>query len=208
MTGRFEHPDLDKKMEAVRDWLAWCSESNIIWIDQKDGGNFRKANRVWGELRPRQITRQGTDEIRYEDVDNQAGDAEFPRQDVLISWRQIAFELRMRSRDQEHRQSAWYAATRADARSSHRYGRNRWLKPMDLAFADAEAVVNMPTIIEWDDRIEDVANWEFRLNTFLCDRDAAAVGTWIESIEVSSNIRNVVGEPLDASLQLNEESMP
>lgn len=207
MTGRFEYPDLDQKMDAIKKWLRWCTEIEVVWIDQDDGGRVRESQKVWGELRPRRIVTLGVDETRYEDVDNLAGDARYPRQDTIIGQRQLMLELRTKSRDQNHRQSAWYAATRAQLRVRYLYGKNKWLAPFDLSLATVADVVNMPEIKIKNDRIEDIANLEFTLNTFLCDKDTAAIGTWIEHVEVSSDLKNAGGTSLDPSIQLDKELM-
>lgn len=199
MTGRFEHPDLDMKMDAVRSWLCWCAEVKVAWLDQSDGGRVREANTVWGMLRPRRIVAQGVDEVRYIDVPS---NVENPRQEMIVGWRAITFDFRTHSRDQNHRQSAWYAATRAQLRARYRYGKDKWLKPFDMSLATIEDVVNMPEVKEWDDRVEDVANMEFTLNTFLCDKDASAVGTWIEQVVMNGDLLGMAG-----SIQIREAEM-
>jgi hypothetical protein len=46
------------------------------------------------------------------------------------------------------------------------------------------------------------------LNTVFSDVDAAAIGTWIESIEISSDIKDAGGVSLAAVLQLDDEVLP
>ncbi len=193
----FDYPDLSHKFEAFREALEFSSGHEIFWINQNEGGIVREENTVWGELKPLSIASVGIDEKRNEET----GDATNPRQEVICGNRIIRFQLNMRSRDQEHTYTGWYAAeaTRTKLRSA--FVRDQFLDPYDLSIATVGDVIDVPEV--FDERLEDVAILEFNLNTTLNITDAAMVGTWIEEIEVTSNLI-----PLDTSLQWNDEVIP
>lgn len=208
----FVHPDPAEKMNAIRDGLCWAADVPVVWIDQTDGGRVREANEVWGELRPRQITKRGQDERRDTDLEDVTpalpAPLEQPRQSCIAALRNLNMELVLKSRSQEHRASAWFAGTRAQIKIGSEYMREKYLKPVGLSFVNARDVINMPSMTIHDDRIEDVALIEFDMETFFIDEDATMFGTWIEQVEVSSTLKHSASVPLDASIQLDKELMP
>lgn len=193
----FNFPDFPQKFDALRDALIWASGCDIFWINQNDGGIVREENKVWGELKPLRISSVGVDEKRNEETD----DATNPRREIICGNRIIQFQLNMRSRNQEHRYTGWYAAEEARTKLRSDFALNRFFKPFDLGIATISDILDVPET--FDDRLEDIAILEINLNTSLNITDAAMVGTWIESIEATSNLI-----PLGASLQLNDEVMP
>lgn len=203
MSDFFEYPDLDQKFDALREALEWAAGCKVVWINQKDGGRVREPREVWAELKPRMIQNIGK-EIRNE---IRVNDAVTPRQELLIGRRVIAFELRFKSRNQEHKRSAWYAASRAQLRLGSRYIKGTWLQPFNWGLATVGEIVDLEQYVL--DRAEDVANLEFDLNTFVTDKDASAIGTWIEHVEVSSNkLRHTAAIQANGAIQLDEELLP
>ena len=71
-------------------------------------------------------------------------------------------------------------------------------------------VVPLPspqTVVQ--DRWQSEAVLEMDLTTSIIESDGAAIGTWIESVAVSSNtLKNSGGVPLAAGIQLTDEVMP
>ena len=203
MSG-FQHPDLPKRFDELKKAVSWASEINTVWRNQDDGGIVRKANKAWVELRPTRFMEVGTDEVRHEDLETAAteGTLDSPRQDVLVSWREIFFEARFRSRSQKHKMSGWYAAMRFKTRMKAPYLCQEWLKPMHFSLVGVGDVWDMPEVKIFDDRREDIAIVEFSLNAVLCEADETSVGTWIDRCLVSSDI-----DGLDDSVELDDEVM-
>jgi hypothetical protein len=210
-------PDLDKRMDAIREWATWAAGCKVVWIDQSDRDRIREPREYWGELRPRRISTLGTDEIVHVDLEPTAdpGDLplEHPRQDVVYSLKVIEFDLRFKARDQRHLRSAWYAAVKAQTRIKNPYALEKWFKPLCWGVAEVGDVLNMGEIMIHDDRIEGSAIFTFNMSTTISDTDAAAVGTWIEKVEISSKdeqgnpglIQADGVTPLDPSLQFDKE---
>jgi hypothetical protein len=197
MSG-FQYPDLPIRFDELKKAVSWAAEIEAVWIDQDDGGIVREANKPWIELRPKRFTSVGTDEIRNEDLETPLteGTLDYPRQEVLVSWQQVFFEARFRSRSQQHKMSGWYAGVRFKTRMKSRYALQKWLKPMLFSVADIGDVLNMPDVKVEDDRVEDVAIIEFSLNTVLCESDESGLGTWIDRCLVSSDLDCYTGPEL------------
>lgn len=208
----FVYPDPATKMDAIRDGLCWGADVPVVWINQNDGGRVREAHQVWGELRPRQITKIGQDERRDTDLEAVTpalpAALDEPRQSCIVALRNLNMELRLRSRSQEHRNSAWFAGALAQINIGSEHMREKYFKPFGLSFVNARDVVDMPDMRIHDDRIEDVAVLEFDIETFFIMEDATMFGTWIEQVEVTSKLRDCSGALLDASIQLDKELMP
>jgi len=187
----FEAPDVKKKLESFENFLTWATGKEFFWANQNDGGRVREPNTVYGMLRVTDIAKTGTDEIRNKDL----GTGNNPRQEILNGLRIINIQLNMCSRSQEHEQDALYSAMRVQTRINYPYVRDTFLTPFELAVNEVSNIVNVPDGKTFDDRIEDVAILNFKLNTVLTDNDAAAVGTYIEQIEFTSQF-NEFGETL------------
>lgn len=208
MSGGFEYPDLPKRLDALKEAVAWASGVKVVWMDQDDGGRVKEPNTPWIALRPRRIKETAPPGIRHEDLETAEteGTLTNPRQEITISYKEIDFEARARSRRQDHSMSGWYAATRLQSRITKSYIRNKWYKPYNLAISNVGDVVNMPRDLIYDDRMEDIAIFEFSVETILCDRDESELGTWIDRCLVTSGF-NMGDTPLDSSLQLDDEVM-
>jgi len=194
------------RMEAIKAWAKWASGKNVVWRYQSDGGRVREANTVWLDLAPTRIIRIGTDEVCYKDIDNEAGDATYPMQMVYVGLRKLQFELRAMSRSQEHTMSAWEALTNVHSKAFSRYAIDKYFQPYNMSLAELGDVFNMPLTKIFDMRIEDVALFEFEMNTVLTDEDAHELGTYIETILISSDVQHDGGETsLPDSVQLDNE---
>jgi hypothetical protein len=203
-----QYPPITKRMDAVKDWVCWATGETTVWVDQADGGRVREPNEVWCEIRPTAISKIGVDEIVYKDVDNEAGNAQYPAQGVTYSLRNIDFEIRAKSRSQEHDQSAWNALLTAHLKVYSEYGRNRYFAPYAWSLIDVSDIMNMPQLETHDMRVEDIALFTLSLSTVFVEADATAVGTWIETTEITSDIKDAGGTSLPASIQLDDEVLP
>jgi hypothetical protein len=204
--SKFQNPDLKEQLTTFADVLTRAGECPVVWIDTNKKGLIRKANKIWCELRLRVVRTVGTDEIRHEDIGGSTR-LKNPRQDLLISARVLELQANFRSRSQEFLTSAWHAATRAQSRMQWPYAKTK-LNGKNLSLSKVGQVINMQGAKVFDDRAEDAAVIEFWLNSMLTDRDAEAVGTYIEEIELSSKMFDFGGPELDQSLQLDEEKLP
>jgi hypothetical protein len=204
----FSAPDLADKFDLIRDALEWAVNDSIriFWKHQALEGRNREPNQVWGELMPFSITRLGTDEIRYENIGSNPVTA---LQAVQCGNRLLTFQLNMRSRSQEHRTSAWMAATRGQMRISSPHVRTTWFtQANELGLATVGDVIPMPDGYVNDDRIEDVSVMEFAINTVLNETDAANIVYLIDQIKASTGFKNVDGNDWPSGLQLTNEVMP
>lgn len=199
----FDYPDFPEKFDAFRKAIEVASGCPIFWKFQSSEGRHREANRVWGELKPFSILPIGVDWIA--NVDEGVGD--FPRVEVLLGYRRIVFQLNFVSRSQEHITSAWYAAVNAQSRIRFPFINTEFFAPNCMAIETVGQVLDVPDGQIWDDRVEDVALLEITMSTTLEARDAAAVGTWIEVVSITSNLKNPGGVSLDPSLQWGLELM-
>jgi hypothetical protein len=197
----YQVPDLPEKFEAFREALQWATGCEIFWMNQALEGRHREANRVWGELQIFEFSTIGVDENRYTE---EAGNLQITQ----CGNRELTFQLNMKSRSQEHRDSAWYAASKAQMRINNHFVRDQWLKPNELSFTSAQMIKDTVGGMMWDDRTEDVAILEINMTTVLNDADASNIVSWIETIEASTGFKNPVGNDLDSSLQLDDEVMP
>lgn len=208
MSG-FEYPDLPKRLDALKEAIEWASEVKVVWMDQDDGGRVKEPNKAWIELRPRRFRETAPPGIRHEDLETAEteGTLTNPRQEVTISYKEIDFEARARSRRQDHPLTGWYAAVRLQSRITKSYALGKWYKPNNLAISNIGEVFNMPRELMYDDRKENLAIFEFSVETILCDKDEADLGTWIDRCEVTSDFKIDENTSLDSSLQLDDEVM-
>lgn len=199
----FDYPDFPDKFDAFRKAIEVASGCPVFWKFQSLEGRHREANRVWGELKPFSILPIGVDWVKNVDE----GTVEYPRVEVVCGYRRVVFQLNFVSRSQEHKMSAWYAAIRAQSRIRYSFINAEFFAPFCMALETVGQVLDVPEGQVWDDRVEDVALLEITMSTTLEDRDAAAVGTWIENAVIASNLKNAGGISLDPSLQWGLELM-
>ena len=140
-----------------------------------------------------------------------------PRKEVVIGQREFRAELRVFGRDQDHDVVAWVIAERTRTRMGFSYFCDEFLnKTPDPNDPAAVPSANMAIVELFDvfpmpptnqvimDRWQSEAVLERRLSTTVAEDDPAAVGTWIEKVAISSNIKQPDGvTPIDSSLQLD-----
>lgn len=194
------HPDLAAKKESIRDWVAWCADGiPVVFIDEADRGLVRHDQySAWVEMRLRDIRMVGVDEVRQIDNVDDAGsiDVDNPRAELVVAQRLLSFDVRVRSRSQSPRSSGWFAASRMQTRMNFRTGRDRYLSGVGVGMAGIPVVMNQPNTARvngidesvHDGRVEDLAIMELQLTTALCERDAQAVGSWIQSVEITGTL--------------------
>lgn len=205
-------PTWQQKVDAIKAACEWATGVRGDWKYKAEAFSLPENNDAWFELSMGRIRTLGIDDICSIDngvpVGGGAG-AEFPRSDLVVGQRQFFVELRTFNRDQEQDVVAWIIADRARAKLSLPYVREEFFTPAQIGIAELFEVVPMPSpqqVVQ--ERWQSEAVLEMDLTTSIVESDGAAIGTFIESIEVSSNLINSGGDPLAAILQLDNEVMP
>ena len=200
--------------------LEWASGVCGVWKFQDEAFQAPESNDPWFELRMARVFSISPDEtVQCDNIDPVTGlpDPVSPRKEVVIGQREFRAELRAFGRDQDHDVVAWVIAERTRTRMGLAYFRDEFLnKTPDPNDPAAVPSANMAIVELFDvfpmpptnqvimDRWQSEAVLEMRLATTVAEDDPAAVGTWIEKVEISSNILQPDGvTPIDSSLQLD-----
>ncbi len=214
-------PNWQYKLEALTRGLEWATGVCGVWKFQADAFSAPDNNDPWFELRMRRIFEIARDEVlQCDNIDPNTGEPDVvsPRKEVVVGQREFRAELRVFGRDQEHDVVAWVIADRARTRMRLPFFRNEYLNrtpnvedtslilSANMAIVELFDVVPMPpTEKVIMDRWQSEAVLEMRMATTVAEDDPAAVGTWIEQVEITSNILQPDGAtPIDSSLQLNQ----
>lgn len=205
-------PTWQQKVDAIKAACEWATGVCGDWKYKARAFELPENNEAWFELSMGRIRSLGIDDIcRIDNIDPATGqpDVEYPRKDVVVGQRQFFVELRTFNRDQEQDVVAWVVADRARTRLRLPYARDEFFRAAKIGLAELFEVVPMPSpqnVVQ--ERWQSEAVLEMDLTTSIVESDGAAIGTWIESLEISSNLRNTGGDPLAATLQLDNEVMP
>jgi hypothetical protein len=190
MTDGQAFPTWEDKTNALRDAISWaaggiCGE----WAYKHEAATLPDDNDAWFELRMGRMLEIGVDESRNEDnIDPSTGEIDFdnPRAEVSCGQRQFMIEVRFFNRDQEHDVVAWLVADRARTRLRMSYPRDKWLRPNVVSIVELLNVIPMPNpkqVIDMRWQSEAVIEMDFA--TIVAERDKAAVGTWIEKVQMA-----------------------
>ena len=213
-------PDWKTKLDTLTRGLEWASGVCGVWKFQDEAFQAPESNDPWFELRMARVFSIGPDETaQCDNIDpvTKLPDKKNPRKEVVIGQREFRCELRAFGRDQDHDVVAWVIAERTRTRMGLSYFCDVFLNktpyPNDPAAVPSAnmAIVELfdvfpmpPTNQVIMDRWQSEAVLEMRLSTTVAEDDPAAVGTWIEKVEISSNIKQPDGvTPIDPSLQLD-----
>ncbi len=214
-------PTWKTKLDTLTRGLEWASGVCGVWKFQDDAFQAPESNDPWFELRMQRIFAVGgADEVlQCDNIDPATGlpDATNPRKEVVVGQREFRAEFRAFGRDQDHDVVAWVIAERTRTRMGLGYFRDEFLnKQPQVDDPAAVPSANMALVELFDvfpmpptnqvimDRWQSEAVLEMRLSTTTAEDDAAAVGTWIEKVEISSNLLQPDGTtPLAPTLQLN-----
>jgi|GEM_PF-4521396 len=185
--------------DTLREWFYRLSGLPTYW----HGEAVENVEHPFAELRVDSSQGLGVDETR-ETVDPAAQDgSEITRQ----QWGNRLFTLtcRVETRDQ---------TPAGAARNYLEKVRIGLMKPSSLAYLRTAclALVASEPVLDQDrffqDRQESVADMDVRFATVATETDPKEAGGYFDRIEATSNLKNVDGSPLPASLQLNREEMP
>jgi hypothetical protein len=197
---------LPTSLEAFQEALRWASRADVFWLNRSTEGRHREPNRVWVTFHPTRIDSVGVDEIRY--IDTGASAPTYPLQEALVGNRVVNLQVEFRSRSQEPLDSAWWTATRTQLRIRHPHVRRTWLDDACIAINDVGQIIDGVGGYRFDDRIEDRAIIEITLNAVINEVDESLIVSCIETIEATSDLKNVDGNSLDTVLQLDDEAIP
>lgn len=214
-------PDWQTKLATLTRGLEWASGVCGVWKFQADAFQAPQNNDPWFELRLRRVFVIGIDEVlQCDNIDPTTNlpDLVDPRKEVVVGQREFRVEFRVFGRDQDHDAVAWVIADRTRTRMMLPYFRNEFLNKVPVSTDDAAVPSANMAIVEVFDvmpmppaekvvssRWQSEAILEMRMSTTVAEDDPAAVGTWIEKVEISSNLLQPDGEtPLDPSLQLDK----
>ncbi len=207
------------KLDILTRGLEWASGVDGVWKFQHEAFQAPKNNKPWFELRMQRVFAIGPDEsIDCDNIDPVTGQPDIinPRKEVVVGQREFRCDMRVFGLDQEHDVVAWVIADRTRTRMRLPYFTTEFLNkpPTDpnnvpsanIALVELFDVVPMPAPIKVvDARWPSEAMLEMRMATTMTESDAAATGTWIEAVEISSDLRQPGGVvPLDPSIQLND----
>lgn len=201
-----------QKVEAIRQACEWATGVCGDWKYKQRAFELPEDNDAWFELSMGRIRSLGIDDLCWVDnIDPNTGDpnVDSPAKQVMVGQRQFFVELRTFNRDQEADVVAWAVAERARTRLRLPYARDAFLSAAQIGLAELFEVVPMPSPQQVvGDRWQSEAILEMDLTTSIIESDGAAIGTWIESVAITSKLRNPGGVLLDPSIQLQNEVMP
>lgn len=198
-----ENPTLSQKFDCLKDAVIWASrESNTAWGLQA-GPREREPNESWVQLDLLRISGIGSDENRYEDIDG-----DFPADLTVVGQRLLKIQVTCFSRNNEHSFAAYTLAENTKGRLSAPFAAENWYSDGCIAFSDATDVINTPDGVTVDNRDESKAIFELSFLTVVTQTDEAFASSFIENIEVTSDLKVSGDASLDESLQLDEELIP
>lgn len=212
-------PTWQDKLDTLTRGLEWASGVSGVWKFQDDAFQAPQNNKPWFELRMRRIFSLAPDEVRdCDNIDPATGnpDVTNPRKEVVIGQREFRCEMRVFGRDQDHDAVAWVIAERTRTRMRLPFFTNEYLnKPPEdpdnvpsanISLIELFDVVAMPAPVkDVQHRVQSEAILEMRLATAVAEDDAASTGTYIEKVEISSDLLQPDGvTPLAEALQLND----
>jgi hypothetical protein len=193
MTARpqVEYP-LPLKLDALEQALSWASKAPISFMEPQPYRR-KEENKVIGFIVP---TRIMDSELEIINVDLEAGSSirlDYPRQEVIYSVKEFTFSIDFHSRDSRHEVAAWSYALNLQTRLTGKYIRDRWLDPYQWRVEEVGDIINIPSGVLFDNRVEGKANLELKLATCLTDRDSANIGTYFEKIRFEVRLRDQAG---------------
>lgn len=210
MTSTAEHPSLESILTTFKDAVEWATECHTVW-GQSNETLPRGADTVWNELEVRSLTQQGTPQRRTEDQESLTPPvvSDYPMKSYISEQYLLSVQVRTRSRANGLFGTGYIVAARGRTRMLAPYALDNFWHCNQISIANIGPVVNIPILgKEFDDRAENEAVCEYRMNIVLTETDAASAGTYIEETEISSTIKNPGGVPLDDTLQLTDEVLP
>lgn len=190
----------DKIEHVLERWfLRATGVTSVIWAEDK----APLVDRPYGELRLRTSRGVGTDEIRREVDATQSLGKELVR--TVSGHRILTLVCKVRSRDNRPSRAAMPYLERART-SLAKLSTIGLFQTAELAIIGAEPLVELPGLFQG--RMESLASMDVLLSSVVNETDPREQGGYIDKVEYTSIFRNVDGEPLPDSLQLDEEEMP
>ena len=193
------NPTLDTKMDALQRALEWAFGCRIRFGRSPEANEYEPYGSVWGNLVLMFAGDAENCDVEIRDVDIEAYDGVNPRQEVAIRQTQLRFQLTLRSRSQKPSKSAWATGLTGMSRVKLPWFIEEFLTPYNLALGEFRQLTDSG--FTYDNRVEDMAIFEILVYTVMVECDSAARGTWIERVEVTSDLG------LPSSLEWSDETI-
>lgn len=184
---------------AIEKWFKGVTGLPVSWDKQAAQNNKRPS----AELGVFSFKGVGEDELRFE-VDDDADDG----RDLLytvVGHRLFTLTCKVRSRDNRPGYAA--AAYLEKARTSLAFPSTRTIfSDAEIALVNAEALVELPG--SFDNREESFAVLDIHLSTVVNESDESEFATYINTVEVTSDLIDLDGNSLPNSIQISGEEIP
>jgi hypothetical protein len=191
--------DWATQQTAIEKWFKKATGLPVEWTKQPAEHNRRPCAELWVNT----FQSVGEDELRST-LDEDATDG----RDLLYEvcgHRLFILTCKVRSRD--NRPGYHAGAYLEKARTSLAKPSTKSIfSDAEIALINAEAVAELPGL--FDGREESFASMDIRLSTVVNESDESEAGTYINTVEITSNIIDIDGNSLANSLQFVEEEMP
>jgi len=197
-----EYKNLSDYRQLIKKAIAWAGKCEAVWIEDSELGFVREAGKPWIELEDVTLTEISSFEESEESEDETA---ENPREVYQVAQKTLRVKVRGRSRIQAQTnptlRNGFDVLGDVQSRLQMPYTKDAFLI-YDISLGDIGIVRNMP-ILEFDDRMESQALMEVDFHIVIIDTDPASDGTFIESMDLTSDIEGV-----SEDLQIDGEIIP
>jgi hypothetical protein len=131
-----------------------------------------------------------------------SGNVSWPLQQHLWGQRVLAFEFKIHNRSFDYGGLALSIMMQAQALIDSDFFVDRYLRPVDLAYATPAAIQELPATFQG--RVEDQALLELELNTAIDTTDTALIMSHIEHVAFEMTLKNPGGVDLADPLIIDE----
>lgn len=188
---------------AIEDWAKAVTGFRFYWLNRKRNREFRKT---WGTLQVISERDVGIDEVRQTDLTGGSPPAGGEIEVMISGNREITVSVQVKSRDQEPLKTARFFLAKLRTSLRKPGVRATHFQPNDIA------VVRPLPLNELDftrqNRVEALANMDVIFATVVNEVDPAEATTFIETVRVSSDVKNPGGVSIDPALQLDDFDIP
>jgi len=191
--------DWDVMQETLEKWVKLNTNIPVVW-NKQDAENYGPPV---VELKISTFQQIGEDEIRSE-----YNDAATDGRDLMITiagQRRFTLGCKFRSRDNRPGYAAQAYAEKL-RNSSVKPSTTALLRSGEMAIFKADPTIDLSNIFQ--DREESIAVLDIHMGTVVNESSESEFATYINTVEVTSNVVDVSGDPIDDSLQWDEEEIP
>lgn len=191
--------DWQTLQDVLREWGCSASGLPTFWF----GEDVENQDKPYLELQVGSSEGLGVDETRQTFDDSQPPGQEIVRTEV--GNRLFTLSIRAKTRDQTPTGAARNYLEKVRT-ALHKKTTLDLFKSKNIAVVRAMGIVNMDAVFQ--DRQQSVALMDVRLATLAIEADPHDKGGYIESIKVTSTLKDAGGTELPASVQINDKEMP